>query len=60
MTLPKLAEVRKSVAGAVGLVAQVVAAGVLSGTALHVAQAVLAIAAVAGVYVVPNDNPKKA
>ena len=56
MKLPKLAEVRKAVVAAVGLVAQIVAAGVLTGTVLHVAQAVLAVAALAGVYAAPNDH----
>jgi len=59
MKLPKVTEVRKALVAAVGLVAQVVAAGVLTGTALHAAQAVLAVAALAGVYTVPNDQPKE-
>jgi hypothetical protein len=50
----KLAEIRKAVVPAVGLLAQVVALGVLHGTALEVASAVLWAAAVAGVYGVPN------
>ncbi len=55
--LPKFAEVRKTVAVVVGLVAEAVASGVLSGTVLHVAQAVLAVATAAGVYLAPNRKP---
>lgn len=57
MKLPKPGEVRKLAVAALGIVAQIVAAGVLTGAVLHSAQAVLAIAASAGVYKVPNDKP---
>lgn len=49
-----LAAVRKFLVAAVGMVGQVVAAGVLEGTALRVAQIVLAVATALGVYVTPN------
>lgn len=56
MKLPTVAEIRKTLTALVGLVAQVVALGVLSGTALHWAQLVLAGATAVGVYVVPNGT----
>lgn len=52
--LPKLAEVRKLVAVVLGFAAEGVAAGVLTGNAQHIAQGVLAVATIAGVYVAPN------
>lgn len=55
----KLAEARKAATAVAGLVAMAVTAGVLHGRALDVAQAVLAIATAAGVYVVPNAGPTK-
>lgn len=57
MTLPNLAELRKAAVAVVGVVTQLIALGVLHGTALHVAQAVLSAATAAGVWVVPN-KPK--
>ena len=59
MKLPKLAEVRKVAVAVVGVVAQVVALGLLHGTALHWAQVVVAAATAVGVYGVPNA-PKAA
>jgi hypothetical protein len=53
----KLSEVRKALVALVAVVAQVVAWGVLSGTALTWAQLVIAVAAAAGVYTVPNAKP---
>lgn len=55
--LAKLAEARKALAVVAGIVAQVVALGVLSGTALHDVQAVLAVLTAVGVYAVPNKPP---
>lgn len=55
----KLARYRKAVAPAVGAVGQLVALGVLHGTALHVAQAVLALATFAGVVASPENAPKR-
>jgi hypothetical protein len=52
--LPKLAEIRKALVGAIGLIAQIVATGVLHGAALHYAQGVLAVAALVGLYAIPN------
>jgi hypothetical protein len=54
------ARFNKAAAPAVGLVAQVVALGVLHGTALHYAQALLAAATLVGVVVAPKnaDKPK--
>lgn len=54
----RLARYRKAVAPAVGLVAQVVALGLLSGTALHWAQLGLAAATLAGVVAAPPNAPK--
>lgn len=49
---------RKGIVAGVGFTAQLVALGVLHGTALAVAEAVLAVAATAGVVVVRNaDKP---
>lgn len=52
--LTKLAQSRKAIAGAVGGLAQLVAAGVLHGNALLVASGVIAIATGLGIYHVPN------
>jgi hypothetical protein len=61
MKLPSFAEVRKAAAAAVGLVAQIVALGFLSGTALHYAQIIIAAATLLGVYIVPkNADPEPA
>jgi hypothetical protein len=57
MTLPKVGEIRKWLVAAAGITAQIVTAGFLSGGALHVAQALLAAAALAGLYQVPDDHP---
>lgn len=54
MKLPKLAQVRKAAVAVLGLVAQAVALGVLSGTPLHYAQVILAAATALGVYIAPN------
>lgn len=53
----KFAEIRKAVMAAVGAVAQVVALGVLHGQLLHIAQAILSVATIAGVYGVRNAGP---
>lgn len=50
----KIQEVRKTLAGALALVAQAVTAGLLHGQALVVAEAVLVVAGSAGVYGVRN------
>jgi hypothetical protein len=57
--MTKLAEIRKALVAALGLVAQAASAGLLHGRALAVAEAVLGLATAAGVYVVPNGatNP---
>jgi len=55
--VPKVGEIRKWLVGAAGIVGEVVAAGLLSGALLHTAQAVLAAAALAELYQVPNDAP---
>ena len=47
-------EVRKTITATCGLLAEVLATGVLHGTAEHVVQGVLAVATVFGVYTVPN------
>lgn len=49
-----IATVRKAFAAAAALAALLVAQGILSGTAQLVAQAVIAVAGVFGVYRVPN------
>lgn len=54
MKLPKPAEIRKAAVAVLGLIAQAVALGVLTGVPLHWAQVVLAAATAAGVYQVPN------
>lgn len=51
-----LTEIRKAVVAAAGVVAQVVALGVLHGTVLHVAQLILSLATAAGVYGVRNGT----
>lgn len=55
-----VASARKALVAVVGVVAQLVAVGVLSGSALHWAQVVLAALAAAGVYAVPNKPAAKA
>jgi hypothetical protein len=50
----EVAKVRKAAIAGVAVVGQVVALGVLHGTALHYAEGILAAAAAVGVYVVPN------
>ena len=49
------ASYRKGIVAAVGLVAQALAAGLLTGTAATWAQVLLAIATALGVYGVPNE-----
>lgn len=49
---------RKAIVAVVGGAAELVALGVLHGTALAVAQAVVAVATAAGVYTVPNVAPE--
>lgn len=57
MTAVKLlSEARKALIAVVGLVGQAVALGLLHGTALHVAQLVLAAGTALGVYGVPNKS----
>lgn len=53
----RLAEYRKGITAVVGGVAELVALGVLHGTALAVAQAVIAAATAAGVVRLPNKAP---
>jgi hypothetical protein len=53
----KAAGARKTVVAVLGLIGQVVAAGVLDGTALHWAQVILAAGTALGVYQVPNARP---
>jgi hypothetical protein len=57
MTLPKLAEARKAVVAVLAAAAEILSAGLLHGTAAHVVQVVLAVAAAVGVYAVPNKAP---
>jgi hypothetical protein len=52
------ARFNKAAAPAVGLVAQVVALGVLHGTTLHYAQVVLAAATLVGVVAAPKNADK--
>lgn len=52
--LSKLAQARKALVAAAGVVAELVAAGVLSGSVEHYAQLALAVLAAVGVYAVPN------
>lgn len=54
------ARFNKAVAPAVGLVGQLVVLGVLHGTALHWAQAGLALATLAGVIAAPRNADKPA
>ena len=49
-----MSQVRKALVAVAGVVAQVVAAGVLSGSAQAWAQIVLAAVTAAGVYLAPN------
>lgn len=49
-----IAKARKTAATVVGFVAEGIALGVLHGTALSVAQGVLAVATALGVYAVSN------
>jgi hypothetical protein len=58
MTLPKLAEARKAVVAVLAAAAEILSAGLLYGTAAHVVQVVLAVAAAVGVYAVPNKIVK--
>ncbi|MGZ4542072.1 MAG: hypothetical protein ACXVXI_02875 [Mycobacteriaceae bacterium] len=57
--LTKIKPFKKTAAAVAGFVAEAVASGLLSGTALHWAQAVLAVATVVGVYQAKNE-PKPA
>ena len=54
MTLPKPATIRKAIVAAVAVAAELIALGVLHGTAQTIAQVVIAAAGAAGVYAVPN------
>lgn len=54
-----VAEARKAAAGVVGVVAEIVATGVLHGTAAHVAAIVIAAATAVGVYQLPNKASSK-
>jgi uncharacterized membrane protein YdjX (TVP38/TMEM64 family) len=60
MKLPSIAEVRKFIAAAVGVLAEAVAFGFLHGALLHYAGIIIAAAAALGVYVVPNAQPAPA
>lgn len=53
----KLAGARKAIVGVAGVAGQLLALGVLHGTAQHVAQVVVAVATAAGVYGVGNRRP---
>ena len=57
MKLPKLAEVRKAVAGASGAAATLVSVGLLDGTAEKWTTGILAAATAGLVYLVPNAKP---
>lgn len=46
---------RKALVALAGVLAQVIAVGVLDGQALHWANVALAVLTAAGVYQVPND-----
>lgn len=50
----RIAEARKALVAALGLVAQAVSAGVLHGQALAIAEGLLAAATAAGVWATPN------
>lgn len=54
MKLPSVAEVRKAAAALAGVIGQVVALGLLHGTALHYAQVAIAVATFVSVFVIPN------
>jgi hypothetical protein len=53
--LPKPAEMRKAIVAVVGVVAQAIALGILSGDALHWAQVIVALATAVGVYGIRNE-----
>jgi hypothetical protein len=55
MKLPKIAQVRKALVGAAGVLAQVIELGVIHGSALHYAQVASGVLAAVLVYVVPNQ-----
>lgn len=57
---PWIATARKFLVSVLGLVAMLVASGALHGTAQSVAQAIIAIATAAGVYVAKNEPGKVA
>ena len=57
MRLPTIAEIRKGLAALAGIVALLVAQGVLTGTAERWAEVVLSVLTVVGVYGVPNARP---
>src|SRR5690242_6062184 len=52
-----VAEVRKLLAALAAIITQIIAANVLDGTALVVAQVVLAVVGAATVYLLPNEQP---
>jgi hypothetical protein len=54
MKLPKITEARKAVVAVLAAVGEIASAGLLHGTVAHVVQVVLAVAAAAGVYALPN------
>lgn len=58
MKLPSLAEARKFAVAAVAVAGEAVALGLLHGTVQNVAQLVIAAAAAAGVYAIPNAPAK--
>lgn len=53
----RLAEFRKGIVAVAGLLGQVIALGVLHGTALHWAQVALAAVTALGVVLATNDDP---
>ncbi len=60
MSAARLGEYRKGLVALVTLLGQVLALGVLSGSALHYAQLALAVLTAVGVVLVPNDPPRPA
>lgn len=58
MTLPSwLTKFWKLIPAIAGAVGQVIALGVLTGSALHYAQIILAVLTVVGVWAVPKNTP---
>jgi hypothetical protein len=61
MTLTKLtslaSEAKKAVVGLVGFAALLIATGVLTGNVLHIAQGLVALGTVLGIYRAENADP---